>query len=50
MTTLATVRHRVGEIVIFEGRCVEVRVSRSGSTFGHEILVDDRSMILGVSA
>jgi hypothetical protein len=101
VTTLATVRNRVGQVVIFEGRCVEVRASRSGSTYaalfehgtwfgsfkavflrdavapvggprfihslagrtvrirglvhqhelyGYEILVNDRSMILGVSA
>ena len=101
VTTVITVRRRVGQVVIFEGRCIEVRSSRSGSTyaalfehgtwfgsfkavflrdavarvggpqfikslagrtvrirglvqqhelFGYEILVNDRSMILRVSA
>jgi hypothetical protein len=33
VTTLANVRRRVGQIVIFEGRVTDVRLSRSGSSY-----------------
>jgi len=45
ITTLANYRSRVGEVVVFEGRCVRVLPSRSGSAFA--VMFEDRSWTEG---
>jgi hypothetical protein len=45
ITTLANYRSRVGEVVVFEGRCVRVLPSRSGSAFA--VMFEDRAWTEG---